>query len=213
LPGDCCIRVCREVFSAGGRASVPCFDAGRCHPGCALPCRLYTVADCLWHFVVAMLAFSESSIFPLGSGYSHFAGGFLSASGSWGECQLASAVCRVVPGIILAVWMIGDLPAFRRFAILTAAIVLGYVAIHQITAKQSALTPQGEAPGGRFAASPQVYEKSSWLARHTREESYFFKLVGRVFISLSGSAILSIFRLSRVRMVFGIRMSSRSFNR
>jgi hypothetical protein len=71
--------------------------------------------------------------------------------------------------------MIGDLPAFRRFAILTAAIVLGYVAIHQITAKQSALTVQGEAPGGRFAASPQVYEKSSWLARHTREGELFFQ--------------------------------------
>lgn len=79
------------------------------------------------------------------------------------------------PGVLLAVWMVGELQSFRRVVVLTASIVLGYVAIHQVTARQRALSLLGEAPGGRFATSLQVYEKINWLAQHTREGELFFQ--------------------------------------
>jgi hypothetical protein len=79
------------------------------------------------------------------------------------------------PGTILAVWILDDLPAFRRFLVPVASLVIGYVAIHQVTAKRAALSVYGEAPGGRFAASPQVSEKISWLAQHTQEGETFFQ--------------------------------------
>ena len=79
------------------------------------------------------------------------------------------------PGILLTVWMIGEQVAWRRFAVLTASIVLGYGAIHQVSAKRGALNVSGEVPGGQFAASRQVYEKISWLAQHTQEGELFFQ--------------------------------------
>ena len=79
------------------------------------------------------------------------------------------------PGIILAVWILDDLPAFRHLLVPVASVVIGCVAIHQVAAKQAALSVNGEVPGGRFAASPQVSEKISWLALHTREGELFFQ--------------------------------------
>ena len=78
-------------------------------------------------------------------------------------------------GIILAVWILDDLLAFRRLLAPVASLAIGYVAIHQVAAKQAALSVNGEAPGGRFAASSQVCEKISWLAQHTREGELFFQ--------------------------------------
>lgn len=80
-----------------------------------------------------------------------------------------------IPGIILAVWIISDLQALRRLVVPVASLAIGYVALHQVAVKQAALSVNGEAPGGRFAASPQACEKISWLAKHTRERELFFQ--------------------------------------
>ena len=79
------------------------------------------------------------------------------------------------PGIILAVWMVRDLPARHRLVFLAASIVICGVAIHQVIAKHLVSNASGELPGGRFVATPQIQEKMSWLAEHTREGEFLFQ--------------------------------------
>ena len=80
-----------------------------------------------------------------------------------------------MPGIVLAVWAIGGLPLRRRALFITASVALACIALRQIEVKRALSYARGELPGGRFATTPQAYEKLRWLAAHTQRGEWFLQ--------------------------------------
>ena len=80
-----------------------------------------------------------------------------------------------LPGIVLVVWAIGELPLRRRAVFIAASIALGCIAVRQIEVKRTLSGARGAVPGGRLATTPKAYEKLRWLAAHTRRGEWFLQ--------------------------------------
>jgi hypothetical protein len=80
-----------------------------------------------------------------------------------------------LPGIVLTVWAVGGPQRRRRALFMIASITLMGIAVRQIEVKRALSCARGELPGGRFATTPQAYEKLRWLAAHTQRGEFFLQ--------------------------------------
>jgi len=80
-----------------------------------------------------------------------------------------------MPGIILFIWMLGELPVPGRTLM---AGIIGVIVIlggYQVIAKHIACSAKGQLPGGRVATTPAVFDELRVLAEQTRTGDYLLE--------------------------------------
>ena len=80
-----------------------------------------------------------------------------------------------MPAIILLLWVTNRLANFRRYALTALWIIVAGIALKQIRAKHVHPHQIANLPAGRVALSPQMYEKFSWLAQHSKPGELFLQ--------------------------------------
>jgi hypothetical protein len=96
-----------------------------------------------------------------------------------GEVALSPNWLRIyavsMPGIILAIWVVGRMGRIRRYAFGLVWVGIAGLAFAQLWARQHPEYVVAEWPGGMAAVPVEKYEELQWIKQHTLPGEYFFQ--------------------------------------
>ncbi len=80
-----------------------------------------------------------------------------------------------LPGVVLLVWLVGQVRGMQRYGVGLVWVCIACIAVRQTRVNYLLHSEVAEMPGGRFATTPQSYEKLRWVLLHCRPGEYFFQ--------------------------------------